>query len=451
MSGMRRRTFIKATAGLAAWGSVGTAGSLVRAASANSTINHASIGCNGMAWVDLDNFQSHDNVRIAALCDVDRRSLYRAAERYNEAEQYEDWRELIDREGDRIDTANVSVPDHMHFPIAMALIRSGKHVYCQKPMCHDIAEVRMLTRTAAEAGVRTQLGTQAASTIGSRMAEQYVREGVIGKIERVIMSSHRRPMVGLTGPRPEEGDPVPDRLNWDLWIGNAPERPFARRIYHPGKWRAWQDFGTGWTGDIGCHLFHAPWESLGLEAPRRVMAKVQESWKTSPERRRDTWPRYNYVRWIFPGNALTQNAELEVEWYDGRFEVPPSVRALSPSERYPEEGAIWLGTEGALLLPNGGAPMLLPREKYREHPRPDLPPGHHYHDFIDAVIEDTTTISDFSISGPLSEAVLLSTVAVRMPEVELAWDAEAMRFPYHPVADTYLRREYRDGWGVDGF
>ncbi|MEX2673732.1 MAG: Gfo/Idh/MocA family oxidoreductase [Phycisphaeraceae bacterium] len=445
-----RRTFVKATAGVFA---MGAASPLIRAASPNSKLNHAVIGVGGMGGVDRQNFAGHEHVRIAALCDVDRSRLDGAGNDHPEATKYDDWRELIEAEGDKIDMANASVPDHMHFPIAMALIRKGKHVYCQKPMCHDVAEVRALTQAAADAGVHTQLGTQAASTTGSRMAEHYIREGVIGKIQRVVLCSNRPGAIEayrLEGPRPATADPIPENLNWDLWLGTAPERHFNNGIYHSMKWRAWQDFGTGWSGDIGCHLMHAPWVSLGLRAPSKVTARVQESWQRSPDRRRDTWPQSDHIVWTFPGNELT-DGDIEMDWYDGHFYPPEEVLAMAPSENYPPESALWLGTEGALLLPNGGAPMLLPREQFREQPRPELPAGHHYHDFVDAIRAGETSRSDFSISGPMSETVLLGTVAIRVPDVDLTWDATALRFPYNPEADHYLRRSYRAGWEVPGF
>ena len=195
---------------------------------------------------------------------------------------------MLEKEGPRIDSINAAVPDHSHFSIAYSAIQKGKHVYCQKPLCHDVAEVRELTQAAIAKGVVTQLGTQLASTIHDRTAVLWLKEGRIGKIKRAYLCSNRPGAIEdyrLRGPRPAAGQEPPKSLAWDLWIGTAPARPYAPEIYHPTKWRAWQDFGTGWSGDIGCHIFDAVWKGLDLKPASTVQAEVQESWKTSPDRR----------------------------------------------------------------------------------------------------------------------------------------------------------------------
>ena len=181
----------------------------------------------------------------------------------------------------------------MHAAIAMAALRAGKHVYCQKPLCHDVAEVRALAALAVESGKVTQLGTQHASGIGDRMAVEYLRNGVIGKIKHVYLGSNRSGIdqYRKVGPRPPESVAPPASLDWDLWIGTAPVRGFVPGIYHPAKWRPWQDFGTGWSGDIGCHIFDAVWKGLGLGTPppSPSYAKVNEAWKNDPARNTDSW------------------------------------------------------------------------------------------------------------------------------------------------------------------
>ena len=257
-----------------------------------------------MGGVDLSNFISHPKLEIVAICDVDKSHLAEAAKQAPAARQYTDWRELLAREGDRFDSCNVSVPDHMHGAIALAAIRAGKHVYCQKPLAHDVLECRALALAARKAGVVTQLGTQFAAGRGDRLAVKLLRRGVIGKVKRVVLCSNRpgAEAVRLLGPRPAQGTPPPENLAWDLWIGTAPERPYAPTIYHPGIWRTWQDFGTGWSGDIGCHIFDAVWKGLGLTAPISVVAEVQDSWRNSPERRHDTWPQSDHITWMFSGS-----------------------------------------------------------------------------------------------------------------------------------------------------
>lgn len=427
-----------------------------RRISPNGKINHACIGVAGMmGGTDLKNILSHPRCQIVALCDVDSGHLAKAAALVPGARLYRDWREMLAKEGDRIDSVNVTVPDHMHAAIAMAAIRAGKHVYCQKPLCHDVAECRALTKAAREAGVVTQLGTQHASGVGDRQAVAWLRAGAIGKVKRVILCSNRpgAEKYRLAGPRPAAGAPAPESLAWDLWLGTAPERPFAPEIYHPVNWRSWQDFGTGWSGDIGCHIFDAAWKGLGLKAPLSVTADVQASWRLSRERRADTWPQMNHITWLFPGGPMTEGRELPVEWFDGDCFPPEEAQALARADgfkTYPGEAALFLGTEGALLLPHGSGARLLPKERFASRTRDKLAPRNHYHHFLDACLGGEPCESHFGQTGPMAEAILLGTVAVRVPGTALRWDAGALRIPNSSEADRLLRRSYRKGWEVPG-
>jgi predicted dehydrogenase len=320
--------------------------------SPKSKLNHACIGVGGMGFGDLKKFKEHPNVNIVAICDVDTENLKKASKIVPDARTYTDWRELLKKEDDKIDSVNVTVPDHNHFPIAYQAIRKGKHVYCQKPMCHDIAEVRALTEASVKYGVITQLGTQIASGIGDRTAVQLIKYGAIGKIKHAYLFSNRPGAIEnyrVKGPRPSEGQEAPAHLNWDLWIGTAPMRPYAPAIYHPVMWRGWQDFGTGWSGDIGCHIFDAVWKGLGLKPPYSVIAEVQKSWLDSPERKLDNWPQGQHITWMFPGNDFTESKELPLEWFDGEFYPPQDIQDLLPGKEYPAESAMLIGTEGALL------------------------------------------------------------------------------------------------------
>jgi predicted dehydrogenase len=405
-----------------------------------------------MGASDLQNFLQHKRVQIVALCDVDANNLQAAAKLVNVARTYSDWRELLDKE--QIDSVNVAVPDHMHFPIAWTAIQKGKHVYCQKPMCHDVAEVRALTEAAVRKGVVTQLGTQGAAGVGDRSAVQLIKAGAIGKIKHAYLCSNRPGAIEnyrLKGPRPSTSEPPPPSLNWNLWLGTAPERPYAGGIYHPTKWRAWLDFGTGWSGDIGCHIFDPVWKGLGLTAPLSITAEVQESWKNSPARRADNWPQGDHITWVFPGNALTDGPELTLEWFDGEFYPPKDIRALFSVDEYPPESFMLVGTDGAMLLGYGHGPLLLPEAKFKEYPRPSVAGGNHYHQFVDACLGADRAASHFSQTGPMTEAILLGTVAVRMPGEKLTWDAAALRILNQPAAERYLRREYRAGWKPSGF
>jgi predicted dehydrogenase len=427
-----------------------------RAISPNSKLNHACIGVGGMGWVDLNNFLQHKRVQIVALCDVDANTLDKAAKAVPGAHLYADWRELLRSEGGRIDSVNVAVPDHTHFSAAYSAIEKGKNVYCQKPLCHDVAEVRALTQAAVKKGVITQLGTQVASTIYDRTGVQWLREGRIGKVTHAYLCSNRPGAIDayrLKGPRPAVGQPPPKSLSWDLWIGSAPVRPYAPDIYHPTKWRAWQDFGTGWSGDIGCHIFDPVWKGLGLRPPLTVWAEVQESWKDSPARRADTWPQGDHILWTFPGNDKIGGDELILEWFDGEFYPPEHIRKLYSQDlkEYPPESSILIGTEGSLLIPHNAPPQLLPESKFSGVKPPTLPPRNHYHHFVDACLGGEKTESHFAQTGPMTEAIILGTVAIRVPGQKLAWDSPHLKVTNQPEANHYLQRRYREGWHVAKF
>ncbi len=452
-SPLTRRRFLQ-TSALAAAAPLGFP-AITRCASPNGKLHHASIGVGGMGFNDLNNFLSHGNTEVVAICDVDANHLNRAAQSAPGARKYRDWRELIATEGDKIDSINVAVPDHMHAPIAMAAIRAGKHVYCQKPMCHDVAEVRALTLAAEKAGVVTQLGTQHASGAGDRIAVDWLRSGVIGKVKRVVLTANRPGAVEtyrLKGPRPEKGNPVPDSLAWDLWLGTAPAREFAQGIYHPTLWRAWLDFGTGWSGDIGCHIFDAVWKGLDMKkaAPKSVVARADDAWMNDPARRADTWSQASHITWVFPGTAGTEGTEFTVEWFDGAFLPPDEIRKLYPGLNYPAESAMFLGTEGALLLTHGSGPLLLPGDKFKGVVPSRPTPRNHYHHFAGACLGGEMCESHFAQSGPMTEAILLGTVAVRHAGSALEWDAENLRVTNFEPANAHVRRTYREGWSVEG-
>ncbi|SEJ52054.1 Predicted dehydrogenase [Cyclobacterium xiamenense] len=414
-------------------------------------LRHVCVGVGGMGWHDLNRFKSHPEVEIVAICDVDENHLARASEALPQAKTYTDWRTLFANEMGNFDSINVSVPDHNHFPISYRAIQAGKHVYCQKPMCHDVAEIRKLTEAAKKAGIVSQLGTQHASGKGDRTAVQWIKEGHIGKIKQVYLCSNRpgaTEAYRFEGPRPANGENPPAHVHWEQFIGTAPMRPYAPKIYHPSKWRAWQDFGTGWSGDIGCHILDAVWKGMGLTAPLSVTARVQESWEQSPARRADTWPQSNHITWVFPGNDMTASDTLTVEWFDGEFYPPEAVRSLYSLEDYPAESAMLIGTEGALLIPHTKMPVLLPESKFQAVANPDLEERDHYHHFADACLGKVKTESDFAVSGPMSETVILGTVAIRMPNTLLTWDARRMKISQPAEANRYLSRTYRKGWKV---
>lgn len=452
-SQISRRKFIQTTT-VTALGAPLILSCLRKTPSPDGKLRHACIGVGGMGWQDLNKFREDPNVQIVAICDVDADNLKKASEALPGARTYTDWRELLEKEDDNIESVNVTVPDHNHFPIAYTAIRKGKHVYCQKPMCHDVAEVRRLTEAAVKYGVITQLGTQVASRPCDKMAVKMIRDGVIGKVKHVYLCSNRPGAVEnyrLLGPRPKEVQPAPANLNWEFWTGTAPLRSWAPEIYHTMKWRAWQDFGTGWSGDIGCHIFDAVWKGLEMKPPLSVIAEVQRSWKESPERRGDTWPQGDHITWMFPGNEKTVSDVLPLEWFDGEFYPPEEIRAIVTGMEYPAESAMLIGTEGALLNPHGGTkPVLFPEEKFKDYKMPEFEAGNHYHSFVVACLGGPKNESHFSQSGPMTEAILLGTVAIRVPDTLLKWYSSSMTTD-NTEANKYLRRSYRKGWKIAGF
>lgn len=430
--------------------------------SANGKLNHACIGIGGMGGVDLSNIRSHERTQVVAICDVDKGRLEKAAADIPGVRTYADWRELLASEGDRIDSVNIAVPDHMHAIIATNAMRAGKHVYCQKPLCHDIAECRLLRDTAKEKGIISQLGIQHSAGMADRLAVRLLHENAIGTVEHVYLFSNREGVSRIEVIRPEREDPVPESLEWDLWLGTAPSRPYAEKIYHPLIWRIWQDFGSAWIGDIGCHLHSPVWKGIGLTSPISVRAEVQDSWKSTPARFKETWPQGAHITWTYPGNDKTAGKPLVVEWFDGMDKLaapnllpPPGIRALAGRlgmERLPLEGSVVAGSEGWLLLQSSAAPRIIPRDP--SSPRPPMPKlepaPSHYHEFLNACLDHKKSSADFGVVAPMVEAILLGNVAERLPDTLLEWDAGQMRVANTPAANKCLRRTYRKGWELPG-
>jgi predicted dehydrogenase len=418
----------------------------------NSRLHHACIGVGGMGRGDLQSILNDPRAQIVALCDIDARRLEEARKLVPDARVYRDYRELLAQEGDRIDSVNVSVPDHSHAAIAIPAMRAGKHVYCQKPLAHEVAEVRAMVDTARAKGVVTQLGTQHASGVGDRLAVEWIRSGVIGKVSKVYTGSNRpgSDAYRLPGPRPAKEDAVPDHVLWDLWLGTAPSRPYVHGVYHPFAWRTWIDFGTGWSGDIGCHVLDAVFKALDLAAPKRLRSTVQKSWAASPARRAEVWPQGNRIEWIFAGTERTAGPELSVEWFDGEFFPPTELTRLYPGTTFPGEFALFQGEGGWLLLPHGSGPMLLPRERFSGVAKPAIPPRNHYSHFISGCLGAEKNESRFERVSAMAETVLLGTIAHRVPGEWLEWDSAQLRFPQSPAAQALVRRVYREGWAVEG-
>jgi predicted dehydrogenase len=398
---------------------------------------HASFGGSGMAFADATALAEHSATRVIAVADVDANKLPGFKRRFPEARVYEDFRELLDKEKD-LDSVNVSTPDHMHAPIAMSALQRDLHVYCQKPLTHDLHETRRLTEVAREKKRVTQMGIQIHSNREYRMAVRLVQDGRIGKVREVHTWSNKD--WGDNGTMPQRVDPVPAGLNWDLWVGVCEERPFiGNGWYHPGNWRKRLDFGTGTFGDMGCHIFDPVFKALELTSPVTVRsagaAPNEHSWATDA-----------IVRYVFPATPYTTPDSIPVTWYDGKQRPPNAVLELLGDHPFPDQGSILIGTDGVMVIPHIALPALLPESRFADFAPPKIEGGNHWLEFIDAIRGEGKTSAGFDYSGPLTEAVLLGSVASRFPHTTLEWDGDACRFKNMADANKHVRRRYRAGW-----
>ena len=434
-----RRSFLKGlgAAGLAA--PFVTRDLLARPPS--SLLGHASFGAAGMAGEDIRHLTKFKQVQLVAVAEVDLRRTAEIKKHFPATRIYQDWRELLDKEGKRLDSVNVSTPDHMHAPIAMSALQLGKHVYCQKPLTHDLYEARKLTEFARWKGVVTQMGIQIHSTSFYRMAALLVQAGAIGRIKEV--HSWNSGGWGDPEPQPDRTDPVPEGFNWDLWLGVGGNRPFiGKEYYHPSNWRKRLDFGTGTLGDMGCHILDPVFKAIGLTAPMTVRSEgaAPNQWN---------WPVDSQVQYVFPGTPYTAGATLPVCWYDGARKPPAAVRALLEGDDLPGTGSILVGAHGVLVVPHVARPLLYPDKKFKDLKFPEVKEEDHWGRYVEACLGGARTTAGFDYSGPLAETVLLGTVALRFPQTTLHWDAPALTFA-EDAANRFIRRPYRTGWEVPG-
>jgi len=437
---LNRRAFLRKSALAAA--TLTAAPALLRSASPNDIIHHASFGAGGMAAGDIDGLTHHPNLKLVAVADVDLGHAAKLKEKFPDIKIYQDWRELLDKEKS-IDSVNVSVPDHMHAAIAMSALELGKHVYCQKPLAHDLYEVRRLTETARSRAERqvTQMGIQIHSKAVYQQAKAIVQQGTIGRIKEVHAWSNKK--WGDESPRPAGGDPIPADLNWDFWLGTAAVRPFiGNGYYHPATWRKRLDFGTGTFGDMGCHIYDPPFMALELKTPLSVQSDgpAPNAWN---------WATNSIVHYVFAGTPYTAADTVNVTWYDGDERPPKEIQELLEGDPLPEQGSICVGTKGTMLLPHVAHAQLYPDKDFPNFHYPQVDDGDHWKLFVDACLGNGKTTAGFDYAGPLTEAVLLGSVACRFPHQKLAWNAARLQFD-STEASHFIRRTYREGWRVQG-
>jgi predicted dehydrogenase len=410
-------------------------------------LNIAAIGAGGQGAWDLSNLGGEN---IVALCDADWRSksVQESLEKFPDARQYRDFRKMFDEMDKSIDAVLVATPDHTHAVAAMAAIKRGKHVYCEKPLAHSVWEVRQLMKAAKEHKVVTQLGNQGHSSDTIRSFCEWIWDGAIGKVHTIHagcdgLQEHYCKIDKLVSLKEEH--PVPPELDWDVWLGPAAYRPY-HPAYLPEHWRGWAPFGTGVLGDWVCHVLDPVFWALDLGAPAVVQARLTEEYDL--RKHADTFPKGIVVRYEFPANG--KRGPITLHWYGGTQAIP-RPEGLEPDAKVPGIGALVLGDKGGIMYGSHGAGgvHLFPDEKMKAYKQPPqkLPRvKSHHQDWLDAIRQGGRAGSDFSYGGPLTEIALLGVIATRLPGQELKWDTKAMRFTNSSDATKLLTPKYREGW-----
>ncbi len=397
---------------------------------ANERLNVAGIGVGGKGRSDVSG-AAGAGCNIVALCDVDESRAASTFKNYPGAKIYKDFRVMLDKQKD-IDAVTVSTPDHTHAVAAVMAMKMGKHVYCQKPLTHSIYEARVMAETAKKHKVATQMGNQAHAGEPIRRAVELVRAGIIGKVREAHCWTNR-PIWPQGIDRPQDTPAVPATLDWDLWLGPAPQRPY-HSAYVPFKWRGWWDFGTGALGDMACHIMDMAYWSLDLGYPTSVEAQHEGGTAESP-------PKWAIITYQFP--ARNDNPPVKFVWYDGN-KVPDNE--LMEGENPKKYGTVLVGDKGKLFFNRG-------RTEFFTKPNleiPDVPKtvprvANEDEEWVAACKGGPAALSNFARSGPFTEMVLLGNLAIRAGE-KVEWDPMNMRSANSSKANEFVRRDYRKGW-----
>jgi predicted dehydrogenase len=415
----------------------------VRPTSAAALGDHlriAGIGVGNKGWDDLNEIASASKVKFVALCDVDSNFLSKARETFKDAKPYRDYRKLLDEMGNEVDALTVSTPDHMHAAISLAAMSLGKHVYVQKPLAHNLSEMRQMMKVADESKVVTQMGTQIHSHEAYRTAVELVRNDAIGKVAEVyswITFHLPLPTVDL----PKKSDPVPANLDWKLWQGVAPERGYHEGYFHPFNWRMWRDYGCGALGDMACHLLDPLFTAMELRPPLSVVS-------TGPKTNAESFSPDAAVTWTFPATSRT-TGDLKVHWFNNPPKLGPEITQMpspdKPEGKLPGAGSVIIGERGVMLLPHVGMPSLYSKGKPMDLPIKSAGPRNHYHEWADACRGEGKTSTPFSYGGMVTESVLVGVVAGSFPKRPLQWNSAALKFD-NPEATALVHRQYREGW-----
>lgn len=431
----------------------------------------AGIGVGGKGQSDLDMFYKSGKADIAFLCDVDDRRAANSLKAFPKAKYYKDWREMLDKEHKNFDAVSVSTPDHNHAIQALAAMQLGKHVYVQKPLTHDIYEARILTAAAKKYKVVTQMGNQGASNDGPRQMKEWYEAGLIGDVHTVYAWTNR-PVWPQGIPWPSKKAEIPKELDWNLWLGTAPEKDYVDKLV-PFNWRGWWDYGTGALGDMGCHLIEAPFSVLNLKYAKEVEASVGSVYVDEFKRGYfpESCPPSSHVTLKFPKTNKTKG-DVTLHWMDGGIQ-PERPEELEANETFGDggNGTLFIGTKGKMMSETYSAnPKLLPLSKNKDikvTPKyarvPDGANGH-YKQWVEAAIAGygkQEVSSPFEIAGPLTEALLMANLAIRSFDIQktvndkitypgrytkMLWDNDNMKVTNFDEANQFVKREYRKGW-----
>jgi predicted dehydrogenase len=463
-----RREFLKHTslAGVGFWVAGGV--TLAQSKSANERVNIACIGVGGKGSSDTDQAGVVGNV--VALCDIDDHHLQGKTGRFPNAKVYNDFRKMFDEMGKSIDAVTVSTPDHTHAVASLMAMMLGKHVYCQKPLTHTVHEARLMRETAAKHKVCTQMGNQGSAENGLREAVEVIQAGGIGPVREAHVWTNRPiwPQSPQVRARPASA-PVPAHVHWDLWLGPAPERPYAvypkniangRAAYHDFCWRGWWDFGTGALGDMACHTANMAFRALKLGYPTSVQSENEE---VNPE----TYPGWATITWEFP--ARGDMPPVKLFWYEGKKNGEKNLfpkellqgktlpKELLKRKNPPDSGSLLVGDKGILYSPDdyGARYYLLPIESFAgyQKPTPRLPRNGKGDlgmkmEWVEAIRsgKPSHAYSNFDIAALLTETILLGNVAMHFRGQKLAWDGPGLKFTNVSEANQYVRIPHRKGW-----
>ena len=415
----------------------------------SNKLNIAGIGVGGMGG---SNLRKCENENIVALCDVDSAYAAKTFEKYPKAIVYKDYRVMLEKQRD-IDAVVIATPDHTHAVITMAVMKAGKHVFLQKPLTHTVYEARKITEAAREYKIQTQMGNQGHSSEQIRQLKEWLADGVIGDVTEVHAWTDR-PVGGApwstfaVKAMSTETPPVPDSLDWDMWLGPVKYRPY-HPDYHPTKWRAWLDFGTGALGDMGCHILDPAFWALDLGSPESIQA-TSSHWQE--EISSQTFPRASIVRYKFP--ARDKRPPVKLTWYDGRLR-PPIPEQFEAGIKIPASGAFIIGDKGVIMHGSHGAGdmRIIPEKRMNEYEPPAktirrITEGHEG-DWIRACKEGKDAIpasSNFEYGGSLTEMALLGMIAIQVKDQNLIWDSKELKFTNNNAANELLHIDYRSGW-----